>query len=232
MYHEDCSDYCGLFGIYQQPMLMLKDLPLVKNVLESGTHHFIDRYSGMAQKTRDRVFSRGLTQLMGAEWKANRDMISPAFTKEVSKTFYKMMEGDAEKLLSYVADRLRASRTSKLNIKEILSYYLLHVLTSTVFGSKPMSFDIQDVNIALQDLASVSYETLYRRIMYIIAPRLCSILRLKYSTLSYERLEAMAQKAVHDRLNSKHKLHIIDHFMGLVGNETSGFRKFLSFLIQ
>jgi len=87
--YEQHSDkpYVGIFS-FDKPILLIRDVELVKNILAKDFQYFIDRVISSDEKV-DPLFSRVLFVIKGEIWRYWRTILTPVFTSgKMKKMFY------------------------------------------------------------------------------------------------------------------------------------------------
>jgi len=84
--HSD-KPYVGIFS-FDKPILLIRDVELVKNILVKDFQYFIDRAISFDEKL-DPLFSRILFVIKGQIWRYWRTNLTPVFTSgKMKKMFY------------------------------------------------------------------------------------------------------------------------------------------------
>ena len=84
--HRD-KPYVGIFS-FDKPILLIRDLELVKNILVKDFQYFIDRNISFGEKL-DPLFSSTLFVTKGQLWRHWRTKLTPVFTSgKMKKMFY------------------------------------------------------------------------------------------------------------------------------------------------
>jgi len=87
--YEQNSDkpYVGIFS-FDKPILLIRDVELVKNILVKDFKYFIDRAISLDEKL-DPLLSRTLFVIKGQIWRYWRTNLTPVFTSgNMKKMFY------------------------------------------------------------------------------------------------------------------------------------------------
>ena len=90
--YEQHSDkpYVGIFS-FDKPILLIRDLELVKNILVKDFQHFIDRVTSFDEKV-DPLFGRVLFALKGQLWRNWRTNLTPVFTSGKMKMMFYLVD--------------------------------------------------------------------------------------------------------------------------------------------
>jgi cytochrome P450 len=81
----------GWYGPFGQPVLIVRDLDLAKNVLIKDFDHFVDRRKMDLSKKTNKYFLEMLVSMTGDKWKRMRAILSPVFTSGKLRAMIPMM---------------------------------------------------------------------------------------------------------------------------------------------
>ncbi len=121
-----------------KPVLILRDVNLIQDVLVKDFNHFVDRLSTMQLFGRDGptktdlVWQRQLVNLKGEEWKDVRSMFSPIFTSGKLKMMVKFMDKISKSAEERV--RLAAESGEDLELRDLFSNLSIDTIASCAFG--------------------------------------------------------------------------------------------------
>jgi len=90
--YEEHSDkpYVGIFS-FDKPILLIRDLELVKNILVKDFKIFIDRSMSTDEKL-DSLFSKLLFVVKGQRWRHLRTNLTPVFTSGKMKMMFYLVD--------------------------------------------------------------------------------------------------------------------------------------------
>ena len=144
--HDQCKEFeqerfYGTYGPFGIPCLIVKDLDLVQDVLVRDFDHFydhIDKDSPMnpfvntGNSRTDKIWASMLPFILGAEWKAARNVFSPVFTSGKMKLMLRFMKGLSWEMESELA---KVERTGlNLDIRELFGRFSMDNIASCAFG--------------------------------------------------------------------------------------------------
>jgi len=100
--YEQQSDkpYVGIFS-FDKPVLLVRDLELVKNILVKDFQNFIDRVTSFDEKL-DPLFSKFLFVIKGQLWRHWRTNLTPAFTSGKMKIMFYLVDTCGKELADYL----------------------------------------------------------------------------------------------------------------------------------
>ena len=138
--------YGGYF--LHKPVLIVKDIDLVRHILVKDFDHFVDRsvslVSGrsgnLLQKGDlvDRIWAKQMISAKGEEWKNMRSAFSPIFTPGKMKAMLIFMQETCKELLSGIDEYVKSGQDMEL--KNILGKYSMNTMASCAFGVNAESF--------------------------------------------------------------------------------------------
>jgi len=90
--YEEHSDkpYVGIFS-FDKPVLLIRDLELVKNILVKDFQNFTDRITSADEKL-DPLLSRALFVVKGQTWRHWRTNLTPVFTSGKMKIMFHLVD--------------------------------------------------------------------------------------------------------------------------------------------
>ncbi|CAL1529501.1 unnamed protein product [Lymnaea stagnalis] len=120
-----------VYGWYdtRTPILVIKDLDMVKEIMVKSFNHFIDRRVPMEH---DLPFRDNLLTLRGSKWKHVRSTVSPTFSSGRIKKMSPHVERNAKKLMKHLQSKQESGE--ELELKELCGCFTLDVIASIAFG--------------------------------------------------------------------------------------------------
>ncbi|XP_035687518.1 cytochrome P450 3A24-like isoform X1 [Branchiostoma floridae] len=120
-----------VYGIFEgrQPILMVGDLDLIKDITVKESNNFTNRrvLSGQGE-----ILSKGLTALKDDDWRRFRSTISPAFSSVKLKQMALVIEKYADNFVASLDKN--AKQDVMFNMKELSGAYTMDVISGTAFG--------------------------------------------------------------------------------------------------
>ncbi len=138
--------YFGTYGgIGTPPILVLRDLELIRHVLVKDFPYFLDRKFGgfdfgVGTSSTDTMWKRQLLSLKGDEWKAVRSTFTPIFTSGKMKMMMKFMSSISEELKKELSEA--ATSGDKIDLKSVCGKFSMETIASCAFGVKAGSFGV------------------------------------------------------------------------------------------
>lgn len=114
---------------FQTPVLMVRDLELIKQVGIKEFEHFHD-HTRFAAHEQDPILSKSLIILQGDKWKQMRATLSPAFTSSKMKNMYSLIWGCAESFVKHFENQ----KVATVEMKDIFTRFSNDVIASVAFG--------------------------------------------------------------------------------------------------
>ena len=140
--------YGGYF--LHRPILLVKDVNLVRHILVKDFDHFVDRSSGRTAKLvqngdlTDRIWAKQLVSATGEEWKNVRSTFTPIFTAGKMKAMIIFMQETCKELVAGIDEYAKSGQDMEL--KNILGKYSMDTIASCAFGVNAESFSNKTSN--------------------------------------------------------------------------------------
>ncbi|KAF5271170.1 hypothetical protein FQR65_LT17685 [Abscondita terminalis] len=128
------------FGIHQffTPVLMVRDLELIKRITVKDYEYFIDHNNLMTEEIEP-LMGKSLLNLKGQRWRDMRAALSPSFTSSKMKMMFSLMSDCAEELTQHF--RKLNQKLAEVEIKDIFTRFTNDVIATTAFGLKCNSLE-------------------------------------------------------------------------------------------
>lgn len=120
----------GMFGIFGNPGLLIRDLDLIKNVMIRDFSSFTDR--GFPHFEKYDPLTGHLFFLSGKRWRNLRIKLTPTFTSGKMKMMFPTLLKCGEDLKDYLEKT--AEVEGAIEVKEIMSRFTMDVIASCAFG--------------------------------------------------------------------------------------------------
>ncbi|XP_063995643.1 uncharacterized protein LOC135172998 [Diachasmimorpha longicaudata] len=127
--HKEAK-YVGFYD-FNDPVIMIRDPELIKNITIKSFDHFVDHRS-FTESDQEPLFSKNLFALRGAKWREVRTLLTPAFTSSKMKAMFKLMSSCGENFANYLAEN--AAKESTINSKDAFTKYTSDVIATCAFG--------------------------------------------------------------------------------------------------
>ncbi|KAI8786628.1 cytochrome P450 3A7 [Biomphalaria glabrata] len=120
-----------VYGWYdtRTPVLVVKDLDMIKDILVKHFNSFVDRRVFMEH---DVPFRDNLLTLRGDRWKHVRSSVSPTFSSGRIKKMSPHIERNAKILLENLKEKQESGQ--EVELKEICEFFALDTIASIAFG--------------------------------------------------------------------------------------------------
>ncbi len=150
--YEQYQEFEGerMYGTYKlptcRPVLMLRDVDLIRDIFVKDFDHFVDRnrpYFGHDGPTEtDWAWQRQLSNAQGEDWKELRSMFSPIFTSGKLKTMLSLIDKVGREVEKDFARKIEQGGYADL--KEVFGKYSMDAIASCAFGIEAGSFKGDD----------------------------------------------------------------------------------------
>ncbi|XP_017770242.1 PREDICTED: cytochrome P450 9e2-like [Nicrophorus vespilloides] len=122
-------------GIYQmtQPMLMIRDPELIKQLAVKDFEHFTDHIS-YVPSDNDVLWSNNLFALKGTKWSQMRNILTPAFTSMKMRYMFELMDEVSTQFVTFYEKKISNQQT--IELKDAYTRYTNDVIATCAFGVK------------------------------------------------------------------------------------------------
>lgn len=120
--------YIGFYNLWK-PMLLVRDLQLIKSIMEKDFDYFSDR-PGFSVHTETDSVMINLFSLKGNVWKSRRTTFSKLFTPKKMKDYF----DDMQHGLSYLINDLEANLERDLELSRMMKKYSITAICMEMYG--------------------------------------------------------------------------------------------------
>lgn len=175
---DKSAKYIG-FHMFGEPVIVLRDLELIKNVLVKHFDHFTD-HKGFTDENSDPLFSRNLAFLNGEKWREVRNLLSPAFTSSKMRSMYMLMSRCAENFASQFLERF--SKEEAVDMKDAFTRYANDVIATCAFGLEVDSLTYPDNDFYVYGKSATNFKlfTVMKVLLLRAFPKLGRILGARF----------------------------------------------------
>ncbi|XP_016954056.1 probable cytochrome P450 9f2 [Drosophila biarmipes] len=138
------------FGIFEQrqPLLMVRDPDIIKQIAIKDFDHFINHRNVFATSSDDdphdmsNLFGSSLFSMRDARWKDMRSTLSPVFTGSKMRQMFQLMNQVAKEAVAYLKQDESSAQEAgqELDMKDYCTRFTNDVIASTAFGLQVNSF--------------------------------------------------------------------------------------------
>uniref|UniRef100_A0A182PZ01 Uncharacterized protein n=1 Tax=Anopheles epiroticus TaxID=199890 RepID=A0A182PZ01_9DIPT len=204
LYSQSSERLVGVY-LFFRPAILVRDAHLAKRIMVNDFQYFHDR--GIYCNERHDPMSANLFALPGQRWKNLRAKLTPTFTSGQLRSMLPTFLKEGKKLQQYL-DNL-ASEKQTVNVRDIVSRYVLDVVASVFFGFEANC--LQDPNdafrVALLDLNNPdSFLNNIRSTGVFLCPAL-----LKYTGISSlaPAMKKFTTEVISSHLHQREKGHVV-----------------------
>lgn len=202
-------------GIYEllNPMLLIRDTELIKQVMVKDFSHFQDRGRRLVDEESDPLGAH-LLNLTGTKWKILRSKLTPTFTSGKMKMMFNLVTECADQLKQYLDKPARNGEI--LEMKGVMAKFTTDIIGSCAFGLQCNS--ITDSDSEFRKMGRRVFEpstgTSLRRMLRNFSPRLLKVFRVR---LQPEDVISFFMGAVKDVIDYREKNSVVrNDFMELL----------------
>lgn len=127
-----------VFGLFQmsRPVLVIRDLQLIKRVLIKDFDHFVDRPHHVPMPSIEPMLYESLFMLEGEKWRTMRSTLSPAFTGAKLRHMFQLVVECADRTVAVLQQKAAASAAEPWvpELKQLFSYFANDVIATAAFG--------------------------------------------------------------------------------------------------
>ncbi|XP_017777358.1 PREDICTED: cytochrome P450 9e2-like [Nicrophorus vespilloides] len=167
-------------GWYQftTPILMIKDLDLIKRIAIKDFDHFHD-HPGFSNEEIDPLWSKNLFASNGEKWRNMRTTLSPSFTSSKMKMMFTLLSDCAEQFAAYHKEQKEDVIT--VEMKDIFTRYTNDVIATSAFGIKCDSLRDKDNEFYKKGLIVTDFSGFsgLKFLIYQVSPMLAKLLNVK-----------------------------------------------------
>lgn len=171
------AKYIGFFD-FLTPVVMIRDLDLIRSVTIKNFEHFPDHRS-FQNDLIDPLFSKNLFNLRGDRWKDVRMTLTPAFTSSKMKAMFVLMRECAKRYGENLASLPADQRT--LELKDAFTRYTNDVIATCAFGITVDSMTDRDNKFYVYGREGTNFGRIQSLKFFLIRsfPKLCNMLKLR-----------------------------------------------------
>ncbi|XP_005180111.3 probable cytochrome P450 9f2 [Musca domestica] len=162
----------------RQPLYMIRDPDLVKQVLIKDFDHFVNRQSFAANS--DNFIANSLFMLENDKWRDMRSTLSPAFTGSKMRQMLQLILQTVDEAMSYLRAQQTATDGFDVDIKDMTTRLTNDIIASTAFGLQVNSFRDKDNEFYIKAKKAINFTGLqqFKMIFMMVFPKLAEILSI------------------------------------------------------
>ncbi|KAH8391653.1 hypothetical protein KR200_008186 [Drosophila serrata] len=196
------------FGIFEQrqPLIMVRDPDLIKQITIKDFEHFINHRNVFATSSDDdphdmsNLFGSSLFSMRDARWKDMRSTLSPAFTGSKMRQMFQLMNQVAKEAVDCLKNDQPSIQEIDLDMKDYCTRFTNDVIASTAFGLQVNSFKERENTFYMmgKKLTTFTFLQNIKFLLFFSLKKLNKILKIelfdKKSTQYFVRLVLDAMK--------------------------------------
>lgn len=213
---EACDKIQGKYGgifMLINPVLMLKDPEMIKQILVKDFDYFTDR--GFYVNEKVDPLTDNLLMVGGEKWRKMRQKLTPAFTtgklKQMIPIFMEIGRKLQDSLLKVVN-----SEENKIEARDLMSRYTVDSITSLAFGLEIDSINNPDEPFRRisRKIAEPNLNMFLRSLIASMAPKFADIFKIKSTDIEIEEFLRSVTKQSLDLRENKNVIR--DDFMQIL----------------
>uniref|UniRef100_A0A1L8E3Z9 Putative cytochrome n=1 Tax=Nyssomyia neivai TaxID=330878 RepID=A0A1L8E3Z9_9DIPT len=196
------------FGLFQlrQPLIMVRDPELIKQMGVKDFDHFLDHRVNM-DEDHEPLFGRNLFSLKGQRWREMRATLSPAFTGSKMRTMFQLVSECCNDILKYL-DKEANGRPVPTELKDLFTRVTNDVIATCAFGIKVDSLNNRENEFYLAGKKASDFSGLRSLTFFLLVqfPKLMKFLNMK---LFSDKFANFFRSLVWDTINQRERENII-----------------------
>lgn len=193
---------CGIY-FFHQPIVLLLDLELIKNVLIKDFNNFPER--GIYYNENDDPLSAHLFNLNGKKWRTLRPKLSPTFTSGKMKFMFPTVIEVVERFKESLTEVL--NETDELEIKDLLARFTTDIIGTCAFGIECNS--LKDPNAEFRNMGRIVFEQpKYNPITIFLIRAFAPLSKRLHIKLIRDDTSAFFMKVVNDTVEFREKNNV------------------------
>jgi len=167
--------------IFFNPVIILRDPELIKEIMVKDFEHFTDHRS-VVDENIEPLFGKNIFSLRGDRWREMRNTLSPSFTASKMKFMFDLVSKCSRDFINYLIDH--PELCNAIETKEAFRRYTNDVIATAAFGISVNSMKDQDNEFYIRGKEATTFSSgLLRTIQFIIitaSPRLAKSMGLTF----------------------------------------------------
>nr|AZR39447.1 cytochrome P450 [Agasicles hygrophila] len=169
-------------GIYQstRPLLMIKDLDLIKDIAVKNFDHFTD-HSNFLSDVSEPLWARNLFALKGQKWRDMRPILSPSFTSSKMKMIFHLISECAENFSNFFSNK--EEEVIEVEFKDVFTRFTNDVIATTAFGVKTDSLKDRENDFYVMGNKLTKFTSVWLGIklfIIVLAPKIADLFKLSF----------------------------------------------------
>ncbi|XP_061390044.1 cytochrome P450 3A18-like [Musca vetustissima] len=163
----------------RQPVLMIRDPELVKQILIKDFDHFVNRQVSSSGATEN-LFSHSLFMMENDKWRDMRSTLSPAFTGSKMRQMFQLMVQTVDEAMAYLRSQQWSMDGIDVDMKDLTTRLTNDIIASTAFGLQVNSFRDKENEFYIKAKRAVSFTGLQqvKMLFIVIFPKLAEKLKM------------------------------------------------------
>jgi len=162
------------------PVLVVRDLELIKSILVKDFDNFIDRRSLAGS---DPLFGKSVFFMEGQNWKNMRSALSPTFSSGKLRLMFEQFDISGQKLFAYVKEQCPKTKSNgyDVSLDEILRRYSVDVIGSVAYGMETNALKEKDSDFLKYAVKASNFDLgrLFRISLLSNFPKLAKLLKIQ-----------------------------------------------------
>ncbi|ODM94191.1 Cytochrome P450 3A9 [Orchesella cincta] len=133
--YNKMGPFCGVVES-SSPIILLKDLDVMKKILIKDFDHFVDRRNAFPIVDKNSVMNKFVASVEGEEWKNLRQSLSPSFTTGKIRRMMEHFNSVGLEWIEMLRSKAKESGSTKIDVLSTMNQYIIEVIAQSVFAMK------------------------------------------------------------------------------------------------
>jgi len=164
------------FVQFRKPILMIRDMDLIHQIMVKDFHHFVDR--GQPQNKKD-FMTNNLFGMRGQTWRELRYKLTPTFTTGKLKGMFEQVSKCGNNMINKIQDLSKTH--SEFESKDFLFEFTSDVIASCAFGLQfePNTPEFDQFKKCVQQMFNPSIWSIVKIVISFTVPKLAETLNIR-----------------------------------------------------
>ncbi|XP_014476474.1 PREDICTED: uncharacterized protein LOC106745409 [Dinoponera quadriceps] len=178
-YYDPNAKYIGMMD-KATPVVVLRDLELIKDVMVKDFEHFTD-HAVIVTEECDPLFGKNIFSLCGDRWKEMRNTLSPSFTSSKMKVMFELVSRCSHEFTEYLADH--PELWSSIDTRDAFRRYATDVIATSAFGISINSMKERNNEFFIRGVEASNFQSfvaVLKLVLFHTTPRLMKALGIDF----------------------------------------------------
>ncbi|XP_057326719.1 cytochrome P450 9e2-like [Microplitis mediator] len=198
--HDNSAKYIGYYE-FNKPVIMIRDLDILKNITVKNFEHFVD-HRNFTDPEIEPLFSNNLFSLKGEKWREIRTLLTPAFTSSKMRAMFKLMSECANNFTDFLVYQSQKGSTV-FNSKDIFTRYTNDTIATCAFGVSVDSMKDPNNEFYVLGKKATNFDDIVQTIKFVLMMTFPKVMRLFAVKLFDKRVDTFFSNLVRDTIATR-----------------------------